>query len=252
MTTLEESHLCAMCACVVTPCEHFSDRTVHMQPTEKDTQQCPTSMDSSAEGRGENDFAGTVCIPDYYAEEPEAWFDIINATFAALGVTNSLMKFHWAVSKLPLTMIVTIRPLCKNPSAVDDPYAELQRRVLLSYGLSAYQRTVKWLDYPDLVGSNNRPSVLWDQLNALKPDSVEEVQKVLFLRKMPAYIRDRVNPGGCEDLHALVQWCDYIWENRSQDAVPRSHSPSRGSHRNSSHFRGKRPGNAKSRHCTKY
>jgi hypothetical protein len=147
-------------------------------------------------------------------------------------------------------LIDSIGPLCRNPSAYADPYQELQDILLRSYGLSASQRTAKWLDHPGL--GNNKPSVLWDQLNALKPDSLEEVQTVLFLRKLPAYIRDRVNPGGCEDLHALVQWCDYIWENRSQDAVPRSHSPSRGSHRNSSHFRGKRPGNAKSRHCTKY
>jgi hypothetical protein len=250
MTTSEESLLSAMSACVVTPFEHFSDSTHAAHTKGHATPYIPTSRDSSAE----SDFAKIVDIPDYYAEEPEAWFHSINATFAVHGVTNSLTKFHWAVSKLPLTMAAIIGPLCKNLSAVDDPYAELQRKVLLSYGLSDYQRTVKWLDHPDLVvGSNNRPSVLWDQLDALQPDSIEEVQKVLFLRKLPAYIRDRVNPGGFEDLHALVQWCDYIWANRSQDDVPRSHSPSRGSrHRHSLPFRGKRPGNAKSGHWAKH
>jgi hypothetical protein len=245
MTTLEEFLLCAMSACVVAPCEHISDST-HAAHTKGHA-----SRDSSAEG----DFAGTVCIPDYYAfDSPEAWFRSIDAIFAVHGVTKSLMKFHWAVSKLPLTMGAITGPLCKNLSAVDDPYAELQRKVLLSYGLCSYQRTVKWLDHPDLVvGSNNRPSVLWDQLNALKPDSVEEVQTVLFLRKLPAYIRDRVViPRDDQDLSSFVQQCNYIWGNQSQDA-PRSHSPSRDSrHRNSAPFRGKRPGNANPGHYAKH
>jgi hypothetical protein len=42
------------------------------------------------------------------------------------------------------------------------------------------------LDHPSL-GANN-PSVLMVQLNSLKPTLVDEIQKVLFLRKMAAYI----------------------------------------------------------------
>jgi hypothetical protein len=47
------------------------------------------------------------------------------------------------------------------------------------------------LDHPGLGA--NKPSVLMDKLNTLKPTSVDEIQKVLFLRKMPAHIRDIVN-----------------------------------------------------------
>jgi hypothetical protein len=86
-----------------------------------------------------------------------------------------------------------------------------------------------------------------DQLNALKPASVDEVQKVLFLHKMPAYIRDKVNPRDFPDLPPLTEQCNKIWESRSQDvgaaaaAVPfpwhcRSFSP----------FRSKRPAAGKS------
>jgi hypothetical protein len=40
---------------------------------------------------------------------------------------------------------------------------------------------------------SQQPSVLMDQLTALKPDSLDDVQKVLFFLKMPTYIRDVVN-----------------------------------------------------------
>jgi hypothetical protein len=45
-------------------------------------------------------------------------------------------------------MVDIIKPLCDNPDAVANPYAELQNTVLHSYGLSAHQRTVKWPDHP--------------------------------------------------------------------------------------------------------
>jgi hypothetical protein len=59
--------------------------------------------------------------------------------------------------------------------------------VLHSYRLSAHQRTAKWLHRPGL--GSNKLWVLMDQLNALKPNSVDEIQKVLFLGKMPSYHR---------------------------------------------------------------
>ncbi len=88
------------------------------------------------------------------------------------------------LSKLHFTLIDSIAPLCRNPSAYADPYQELQDILLRSYGLSASQRTGKWLDHPGL--GNNKPSVLWDQLNAPQPATVKEVQTVLFLPKLPA------------------------------------------------------------------
>jgi hypothetical protein len=39
------------------------------------------------------------------------------------------------------------------------------------------------LDHPGLGA--NKPLVLMDKLNALKPALVDEIQNVLFLRKMP-------------------------------------------------------------------
>jgi hypothetical protein len=88
-------------------------------------------------------------------------------------------------------LVDTICPLCDHPGSVEDPYKELQRIVLRSYGLSEYQKIVQWLDHPGL--GVNKPSVLLDQLNTLQPPSIVEVQKVLFLRKMPTYIRDMIN-----------------------------------------------------------
>ncbi len=108
--------------------------------------------------------------------------------FAATKITSSLTKFHWALAKLPFSLIATVCPLAKDPSSYHDPYQELQDILLRSYGLSVAQMTSKWLDYP-LCG-NTRPSVMWDNLTALQPATVKEVQTVLFLCKLPHHIRN--------------------------------------------------------------
>jgi hypothetical protein len=142
----------------------------------------PTSRDSSPSRSGETAYVPAVCIPDYYMDAPQAWFRSINATFAVNKVTNSLTRFYWVLSKLTATLMDTIGLLADDPKSVADPYEELQNTVLRSYRLSAHQSTVKWLDHRNF--GSNKPSVLMDQLNFLKPSSVDKIQKVLFLRKM--------------------------------------------------------------------
>ena len=94
--------------------------------------------------------------------------------FAAAKITQQLMKFHWALAKLLFSLIATVRPLSRDPTAFSDPYKELQELLLRSYGLSATRMTGKWLDYP--MCGNTRPSVMWDNLTALQPATVKEAQ----------------------------------------------------------------------------
>jgi hypothetical protein len=68
--------------------------------------------------------------------------------FVAAKITQPLAKFHWVLAKLLFSLIATVRPLSKDPSAFRDTYKELQDILLRSYGLSVTQMTGKWLDYP--------------------------------------------------------------------------------------------------------
>jgi hypothetical protein len=92
--------------------------------------------------------AATVRLPDFYADSPQSWFDCIDTMFAAAKITQPLTKLHWALAKLSFSLIATVRPLSRVPSASSDPYMELQELLLRSYGLSAAQMTSRWLDYP--------------------------------------------------------------------------------------------------------
>jgi hypothetical protein len=158
--------------------------------------------------------AAAVRLPDYYADSPRAWFCCINAMFAASRITVSLTKFNWALSKLLFSLIDSIGPLCKHPSSYRDPYQELKDILLHSYSLSSAQRTGKWLDYPGC--GSNRPSIMWDNLTALQPATLKEIQTVLFLCKLPRHIRNLINPWEFQEPEALIQRCKEIWEDQSK------------------------------------
>ncbi len=119
--------------------------------------------------------AAAVHLPDFHADSPQSWFTNLDSQFATANITQSIIKFHWAVAKLPFSLNPTIQPLADDPKAVADPYGKLKELLLESYGLTEEQRTSKWLDYP-MCGSETRPSVLWDNLTALRPKTLEEAQ----------------------------------------------------------------------------
>jgi hypothetical protein len=81
--------------------------------------------------------AVTNRLPDFYANSPQSWFNCLDAMFAAAKITQPLTKFHWALAKLPLLLIATIRPLSRDSTAVSNLYKELQELLLRSHGLSA-------------------------------------------------------------------------------------------------------------------
>jgi hypothetical protein len=151
--------------------------------------------------------AAAVRLPNFHADSPQCWFDCLDSTFATANITQSITKFHWAMSKLPFSLIPTVRPLSRDPTAAADRYKELKELLLRSYGLSDEQWTSKWLDYP-MCSGETRPSVLWDNLTALQPATLKEAQIALFLRKLPRHISALINTRSFDTTEEMIQRCN--------------------------------------------
>jgi hypothetical protein len=161
------------------------------------------------------------------------------------------------MSKLPFLLIPNVRPLSRDPTAVTDPYKELKELLLRSYGLSDEQRTSKWLDYP-MCSIETRPSVLWDNLTALQPATLKEVQIALFLRKLPRHISALINTRSFDTTEEMIQRCNALWMSQTPEeaafaataaaAGPWQHSTLRNACRSPSPYRRKTPGGDKSSH----
>ena len=160
--------------------------------------------------------AAAVHLPDFHADSLQCWFDNLDSQFATANITQSITKFHWAVSKLPFSLTPTIRPLTRNPTAVADPYKELKELLLQSYGMTDEQRTNKWLDYP-MCGSDTRPSVLWDNLTALQPATLKDAQIALFIRKLPRHISAMINTKSFDTPLEMVRRCNQLWASQTPE-----------------------------------
>jgi hypothetical protein len=202
--------------------------------------------------------AAAVRLPDFHADSPQCWFECLDSNFATANITQSIMKFHWAMSKLPFSLTPTVRPLSRDPTAVADLYKELKELLLQSYGLTDEQMTSKWLDYP-MCSSNTRPSVLWDNLTALQPATLKDAQVALFLRKLPRHISALINTRSFDTTQEMIQRCNALWASQTPEeaasaaaaaaAGPWQHSSLRNARRSPSPYRRKTPGGDKADHC---
>ena len=52
--------------------------------------------------------ATVIRLPEFHADSPQAWFDCLDSTFATANITQSITKFHRAMSKLPFSLIATV------------------------------------------------------------------------------------------------------------------------------------------------
>jgi hypothetical protein len=155
------------------------------------------------------------------------------------------------MSKLPFSLITTVRPLARNPTAVSDPYKELKELLLRSYGLRDEQTINKWLEYP--MCGDTRPSVLWDNLTALQPATMKDAQTALFLRKLPRHISNLINARAFNTTEEMIQRCNELWMSQTPEetasaaaaAVPSQQSPFRNSRRSPSPYRRKMSGGDK-------
>ena len=160
--------------------------------------------------------AAAVHLPDFHADSPQSWFTVLDSQFANAGITQSLAKFHRAVAKLPFSVNPTIQPLADDPTAVADPYGALKELLLESYGLTEEQKTSRWLDYP-MCGSETRPSVLWDNLLALRPKTLDDAQVALFIRKLPRHISAQINTKSFDSPKDMVRRCNQLWATQTPE-----------------------------------
>jgi hypothetical protein len=160
--------------------------------------------------------AAAVHLPDFHADSPQSWFTVLDSQFANAGITQSLAKFHRAVAKLPFSVNPTIQPLADDPTAVADPYGTLKELLLESYGLTEEQKTSRWLDYP-MCGSETRPSVLWDNLLALRPKTLDDAQVALFIRKLPRHISAQINTKSFDTPKDMIRRCNQLWATQTPE-----------------------------------
>jgi len=160
-------------------------------------------------------------MPDFWVKDPEMWFTQAEMAFAVAKITRSYTKYQHIVTKLPEDVMLSCRSLLGEITPDDDDaYERLRDRLTTSFGKTIWQRGFALLDHPDL--GDRRPSTMMDQMLALLPhgQAPEVVFFCLFLRRLPASMRDQLASANHRTAAAMAEHADCIWDARAaKDSV---------------------------------
>jgi hypothetical protein len=68
-----------------------------------------------------------------------------------------------------------------------------------------------------MCGSETMPSVLWDNLSALRPKTLDEAQVALFIRKLPRHISAMINTKSFDTPKEMVRRCNQLWATQTPE-----------------------------------
>ena len=160
-------------------------------------------------------------MPDFWTKDPEMWFTQAEMAFAVARITRSNTKYQHIVAKLPEDVMLSCRSLLGEIAPTDDDaYERLRDRLTSTFGKTTWQRGFALLDHPDL--GDRRPSTMMNQMLALLPygTNPEMLFFCLFLRRLPASMRDQLASANHKTAAAMAEHADCIWDaSAAKDSV---------------------------------
>jgi hypothetical protein len=165
--------------------------------------------------------AVAVKLPEFWPADPQTWFHQAEAAFRRSNVTVSFTKYDHVLMKLPTDVVMSVRDLV-NSMQPNTPvaYEQLKARLTASYGKTKWQQVNALLDMPPL--GDRRPSHMMNEMLALIPTGSNKDDAIflgIFLRKLPATMRDHLAAANHETAAAMAAHADVLWDARCGDAA---------------------------------
>ena len=119
------------------------------------------------------------------------WFSLLECSFKAFKITNSLTKFTHAVSLLPPEVLPQVSDVIATAPTADKPYEDLKVAVLKILQSSVATRLRELLSKEEL--GDEKPSQLLSRMKLLLGDKYQsfdaELFKQLFYQRLPSAIQ---------------------------------------------------------------
>ena len=164
-----------------------------------------------------------VKLPEFWIKDPAMWFSQAEAQFRRSRITREMTKYDHVLTKLPENVIMSVRALISqieaNNELEGESYQMLKTALLASYGKSKWQMAYELLDHPDL--GDRRPSTMMAEMLSLRYETSEPdtLFLALFLRRLPASIRDHLAAKDCKTAAEMAQHADILWDARNSASV---------------------------------
>lgn len=155
--------------------------------------------------------AVSLKLPEFWTKSPDVWFAKVEAQFGIKGITKEQTKYDYLVSALDVTTAEEVQYILLHPPA-EDKYTLLKNALLKAFGKTQSQKDLELLNLNGL--GDRRPTALMRKINALNNDP-NTLKRALFLSNLPADVRTILAGLNIDDVDALAEAADRIYETRS-------------------------------------
>ncbi|KAM9321815.1 uncharacterized protein KZ484_021847 [Pholidichthys leucotaenia] len=140
--------------------------------------------DSSGTSRAN---AVSVKLPEFWQDNPDSWFLLVEAQFALGGITADDTKFYHVIAKLDSRTARHVQSLVQRPPA-GDKYGGLKAALIQRFPPSAQERAERLLALNDL-GESTPVDLMEDMLRLRGSDDNDFLFAHIFLRTLPSEMK---------------------------------------------------------------
>ena len=133
-------------------------------------------------------------LPEFWQEQPETWFQQVEAVFWRYRVKTEERKYYLVVCHLPRQVAARVTDALKNPPKMN-PYTSLKEHLISAFSVSQYQKDLDLVRY--VPGRDERPSQILDKMLSLIPNEEDKSRpsslfRSMYFAKLDPQIRDHV------------------------------------------------------------
>ena len=169
-------------------------------------------------------------LPSFIREDSEFWFSLVENLFKSKKINNPTDKFNAILLVLPHHLQLEAKPFLKQLTSTEDNatgseavYATFKKKIIELTSVTEDRRLQELLDEAHI--GTRIPSQFLTYLRNLQGDAGDANSKILrliFLRNLPNDIRNIIVSQGKNDLDAMAQTADLLWEKPNSSVTDTS------------------------------
>jgi len=126
-------------------------------------------------------------IPEFTTADPELWFNIMDRSFQAAGITTDSTKFGYALTAIGPRYTLEVRDIIMNPSP-ENAYQTLRTELIKRISLSQEHKTRQLLEHEEI--GDRKPSQFLRHLRSLAGSVVGDgVLRKIWLSRLPTHVQ---------------------------------------------------------------
>ncbi|KYN28367.1 hypothetical protein ALC57_02206 [Trachymyrmex cornetzi] len=148
-------------------------------------------------------------MPEFTPADPELWFNIVDRSFQAAGITSEMTKFGYALTALGPRYTAEVRNIIMSPPA-ERPYEALKAELIKRLSLFQNHKTRRLLEHEEI--RDRKPSQFLHFRSLVGNVVGNQILRTIWLSWLSAYIQPHLVTWTADTIDQLTDTADAIVE----------------------------------------